>query len=303
MSTVIDANMNLLAERLHITSERMKNEYGQKTIDEIIQAEAAQGNTQAVQYANEIFHSPEKLISIFKLTDVENKFILLQSMDEKTRLEVLPLLEKEDLVMGLYFFNKDSLLEMLMQVDIEELVNVVLDAFSPEDVVALIPEEDLAKFFQSKDLDKNVITDAIDKLPPDVMQKFLECVTGQPNDNTEDYQGVIKSITELPEDKFKDFMSLIDPDVQRQLVFEITQEDEKYFQLFDNNMYVHMLGSLMKNDMVPSMIALEQDTLIDMISALPEDLMSTVAAQVDTNEFAKFLLDGHKDVLEKALMM
>ena len=303
MAIVIDANMNLLAERLHITSERMKKEYGQSTIDEIIQAEAAQGNTHAVQYANEMFHSPEKLISIFRLTDVENKFLLLQSMDEKTRLEVLPLLEKEDLVMGLYFFNKDKLLEMLMQVDIEELVNVVLDAFPPEQVVAMIPEEDLAMFFQSKDLEKYVITDAIDNLPPDVMQKFLECVTGQPYDKIEDPQGVIKSIEELPEDKFKDFMSLIDPEVQRQLVFQITQEDEKYFQLFDNGMYVDMLGTLMKNDMIPSMIALEQETLINMISVLPEDLLSTVAAQVDTKEFAKFLLDGHKDVLEKALMM
>ena len=77
-------------------------------------------------------------------------------------------------------------------------------------------------------------------------------------------------------------MSLIDPEVQRQLVYQITQEDEKYFQLFDNGMYVDMLGTLMKNDMIPSMIALEQETLINMISVLPEDLLSTVAAQVDT---------------------
>ena len=75
------------------------------------------------------------------------------------------------------------------------------------------------------------------------------------------------------------------------------------FQLFDNGMYVDMLGTLMKNDMIPSMIALEQETLINMISVLPEDLLSTVAAQVDTKELAKFLLDGHKDVLEQALMM
>jgi hypothetical protein len=75
----------------------MVQEYGLKTIDEIIEAEAAQGNSHAVNYAKEMYNTPEKLIKIFKLADVENKFVILQSMDDNTRLEVLPMLEKEDL--------------------------------------------------------------------------------------------------------------------------------------------------------------------------------------------------------------
>ena len=59
----------------------------------------------------------------------------------------------------------------------------------------------------------------------------------------------------------------------------------------------------MKNDMVPSMIALEKETLVNMISVLPEDLMSIVAAQVDTKEFAKFLIEGHMEFLQQAWMI
>ena len=44
MSIVIDANMKLFAERLHISSSRMINDYGLKTVDEIIEAEAERGN-------------------------------------------------------------------------------------------------------------------------------------------------------------------------------------------------------------------------------------------------------------------
>ena len=73
MSLVIDANMIAFANRLNISSSRMVEDYGLKTIDEIIEAEAAQGNTQAVNYAREMYNSPEKLINIFRLTDVENK--------------------------------------------------------------------------------------------------------------------------------------------------------------------------------------------------------------------------------------
>ena len=205
--------------------------------------------------------------------------------------------------MGLYFFNQESLLKMLMEVDTEELVNVVLDAFPPEELISLIPEEDLAKFFMSKDVDKFIIVDEINNLPPDIKQKFIEGITGQPYGNIEDPQGLIDSITSLPEDKFRKFMSQIDPDIQRQLIFQITNKDQQYFQVFGNNMYVDMLSTLMKNDMVPSMIALEPETLINMVSVLPEDLLSTVAAQVDTKDFAQFLIEGHLDFLEKAWMI
>ena len=67
MSLVIDANMKLFAERMNITSSRMIQDYGLKTVDEIIEAEAAQGNSQAVKYAQEMYGSPAKLINIYRL--------------------------------------------------------------------------------------------------------------------------------------------------------------------------------------------------------------------------------------------
>ena len=140
-------------------------------------------------------------------------------------------------------------------------------------------------------------------MPQEVMTKFIEGLTGQSYDKVEDPEGIINGIIALPEDKFRDFMSSIDPDVQRQLVFQITQKDVKYLQLFGNGVYVGMLSKLMKNDMVPSMIALEKETLIDMVRILPEDLISIVAAQVDTKEFTKFLMEGHLDLLKDSLMI
>lgn len=303
MSIVIDANMTMFAERLHISSSRMVQDYGLKTIDEIIEAEAAQGNSYAVNYAREIFNSPEKLAKIFNLSNVENKFTLLQSMDPDTRQKVLPLLEKDDLVMGLYFFKQDKLLEMLQEVDIEELINVVLDAFTFEQIILLIPEEDMAKFFQSNDIEKYVIVNELNSMPHEVLKQFIEGLTGIAYNKVEDPQGIIDGITSLPEDKFKDFMSAIDPDVQRQLIYQITKKDQKYFELFDNDMYINMLGTIMKNDMIPSMIQLEKESLINMISILPEDLMSIVASQVDTKEFTKFLIEGNLDFLKDAWMI
>ncbi len=302
MPIVLDTNMKLFAERMNITSSRMIQDYGLKTVDEIIEAEAAQGNTQAVNYAREMYNSPAKLIKIFKLTDVENKFVLLHNMNSQMREDILPMLDQEDLVMGLYFFTKDKLLDMLMDVDIEELVRVIMGAFPLEEVVMMFTEDDLAQFFQHDKLEKYDVINQLKSLPPEVMIKFVEGVTGRPSEETNPLD-LIKSIEALPIDKYRDFMSSIDPDVQRQLVFQLTKEKPKYLTLFENETYVNMLSTLMKPEMVKPMVFLEKESLVNMITELPDDLMSIVAAQVDTKDFAEYLLDGHLDLLEEAMMI
>lgn len=302
MPIVLDTNMKLFAERMNITSSRMIQDYGLKTVDEIIEAEAAQGNAQAINFARELYNSPAKLINVFKLANVENKFVLIHNMDDQTREMILPMLDKEDLVMGLYFFKQEKLLEMLMEVNIEELVNVILGAFPLEDIVMMFTEDDLALFFQNDKLEKYDVIKQLKAMPHDVMLKFVEGVTGRPSDETNPMD-LIKSIEELPTDKYRDFMSAIDPDIQRQLTFQLTKEKPEYLQLFENKSYVNMLATLVKPEMIKPMVFLEQETLVNMITELPDDLMSIVAAQVDTKDFAEFLLDDHLDLLESAMMI
>ncbi|MBE7711091.1 MAG: hypothetical protein E7Z92_03010 [Cyanobacteria bacterium SIG31] len=302
MAIVIDVNMQRFADKLNITSSRMVRDYGLSTVDEIIEAEAERGNNSAVKYARAYYHSPDKLIKLFKLTDIENKFELLLHMDNSTREKVLPLIKQEDLVMGLNFFTQEKLLKMLMEVDIEELVNVVKEAFPLEQIVLMFTEEDLAGFFMNKKLDRNDVIEQLKILPPEMMQNFIEGVTGQPSYQTDSGE-LINSIANMPEEQYRKFMASIDPDVQRQLTFQLTKTNPEYLTLFHNETYVNMLSKLMKPEMIKPMIKLSQETLIKIIQELPEDLMSIVAAQIDTRDFAKFLQRGNMEVIEKALLL
>lgn len=302
MAVVLDTNMKLFAERMNITSSRMIQDYGLATVDDIIESEAKKGNTQAVNFAMELYNSPDKLMKVFRLTDVENKFVILHNMDDATRAMVVPMLDKEDMILGLYFFTQEKLLSMLMEVDMEELVNVVLGAYALEEIIMMFTEDDLAGFFQHDDLDRNDVIEQLKALPPEVMIQFVEGVTGKPSDETNP-DDLIKMIEEMPTDQYRDFMSAIDPNVQRQLTFQLTKTKPEYLQLFENYTYVNMLSKLMKPEMVKPMIALEKESMMNMIMELPEDLLSIVTAQVDTRDFAEFLLDGHLDVLQDSIMI
>jgi len=302
MSLVIDANMKLFADRMNITSTRMIQDYGLSTVEEIIEAEAERGNTRAVKYARELYHSPEKLIKFFELGDVENKFAIIQKLDDKSRIKLLPKLINEELVMGLHFFTQEKLLQMLMETDIEELVRVVMEAFPLQEIVAMFTEEELAEFMQHDDLEKRDVIDQLKAMPPEIFQNFIEGVTGSEY-TEENANNLFASFEKMPDDKFKKFMSMIDPDIQRQVTFQLTKAKPDYLTLFKNETYVEMLNKLMKPEMIKPMVVLNQETLVNMISELPAELMSVVASQIDSKDLAKFIQDGHMDLLEEALMI
>ena len=302
MALVIDANMMLFADRMHITSSRMVNDYGLSTVDEIITEEAKRGNYHAVEYAREYYDSPEKLIKVFRLMDVENKYTLIKHMDNNTRLNLLPFLDSDDLVMGLYFFTQEKLLDMLMNVNIAELVNVVIEAFPMEQIMQMFTEDDLAQFFMQDDLERFDVMEQLRALPPEVMQQFIEGVTGQ-EATPQAQEEVFNNLMQLNDDDFKKFMASIDPEVQRQLTSQLTTENPDYLKLFPNKTYVDMLSTLMKPDMVAPMVMLSKESLVKMVAELPDELMAIVGAQIDPKKLAIYLQDGHMDVLQGAWMV
>lgn len=302
MPITVDSNIKLLANRLHITSSRIKEEYGMSTVDEIIESEAGKGNVSALDAAREYGNSPDKLVELFHLFNVENRYSIIREMDESTRMKVLPFLEQDDLVMGLNFFTQEKLLRMLLEVDIVELVQVVLMAFPVEQIMAMYTEEDLAKFFLNKDLRRVDVMEQLSLLPPEFMQKFVEGVTGRPSEETNPAD-IFASLNELPDDKFRKFMASIDPEVQRQLTFQLTTQEPAYMTLFENMTYVNMLSTLMKPDLVPAMVMLKQETLINMLSELPPEFISVIGAQIKPKDLAFLLQDGNLDILKNVRIM
>lgn len=302
MPLIVNANMKMFAEGIGITSSRMIQDYGLSTVDEIIEAEAERGNSKAIEYARHYYHSPARLIKLFGLTNVENRFVLLHNMDDATRRLVLPKLSRKDLSMGLYFFTQEKLLQMLMKTDIQELVNVVREAFPLETIVSKFTENDLAQFFHKRELEKTDVIKQLKSFPPEIMKEFVESVTGMPANQTNPNE-LITQISNLPTLQYRKFMSNIDPKFQRQLTYQLTKEKPEYLTLFENETYVKMLETIMKPDMVKPMIMLSKESLVDMISELPSDLMSIVAAQIDTADLAAFIQKGHMDLIEDALMI
>ncbi len=297
MTVALDSNVVYLKDRLNINTSRMNN-YAEKSVDEIIKEEAKQGNQTAVEYKRELFGNADELINGFKLDDPNNKYNVISAMNDEQQQKLLPMLESEDMVLGLNFFTEEKLLKMFNEVPPEDAVNVALGTFSLEQIVMMLPMEQLEKFFYKDEVEKEQVIKQLEKMPPEILIQMIESITGEPADET-DSMALIQSIASLPDNQYKETMANIDPNVQMQLVYQMAHDDKRVLELFDNTAYIGMLQRLQKPDIVKSMIGLSDESLRNMMTELPPDLFAIVATQVDTKELAKFLMEDCQNVLEK----
>jgi hypothetical protein len=154
----------------------------------------------------------------------------------------------------------------------------------------------------SAEIPKESFTAQLKNLDPELLIQMTEGITGQAADQS-DASKLIAQIIALPDKQFKEFMATIDPEVQQNIVFQMASDDKNILLGFSGQAYTDMVSQLQKPDMVKSMIALDSESLMRMTKQLPEDLFSIVATQVDTEEFAKLLIDRCPDLLEKFISM
>jgi len=308
----LDTNMYMLCSMFNISRKKLSDVYSGMPIEEIMKQEAAQGNTAAANFDSSVLNDPVKLIKLFQLNDVGNKYAILNNMSEQDLEELLPLLGQEELMTGLNFFSKDKLLTLIEKLPPQQLVNMTMQMFSPEQIISYMPEEQLNKIFTSPDVDRSMMEKYLPTLKPEVLAQMLEATTGQPVAAAEsagldgsqnlDQASLLNQISALPDDKFKEAMINIPPANKQDLVLKMTKENPKLFLLFDPSAYTKMIGQRKnKSDIIKSTSVIKPDELVKMLKKLPKDLTAIVMTQIDTKKFANVLIDKFKDILKQVV--
>lgn len=301
MSIQVDTNLSFITQRLGISQEVYAEKYANKSVTEVIQEEAENGNQMAIALAHELLNNVNLVMELFSLANPENRLEIMSEMTDDQLQKFLPEMDKKDLVQGLNYFTQDKLLKMLEHVESEELSKVVLTMFSKEEIMRLLPEEQLDKLLQSTDMDKNNILNHIKSLPPAYVSQMIESVTGEDVEDT-NIINMIKTLEGFGPLEFKDALVNLQSSPKQQLVLSLTQEHPEYFQLFDAHAYTNMINTHKdKSEVVTAMNVLEQENIINMIKELPEDLLAIVITQMDKDKFAEILMKENPEVMAQII--
>lgn len=295
MSLVISSTLEYLQSRLNLSTEKMQT-YSDKTIEEILEAEAAQGNQAAVQLAADMFSDPNQLVELFQLADPQNKLVIMQAMTSAQLEKLVPMLEPDDLVQGLQFFTQDSLLDLLKEIPKEELVKTVFEMFSQQQVIEFMPEKQLDKLLTSTDMDKDMLLENLKSIPEMYLQQIIESVTG------EEAQGssadLVRQIGQMGDLNYKNAITNLQPTQKQELTLSLTSREPKLYEKFDTDAYTHMIARERdKDETVKSMGVIKPEYLQKMMDKLPQDLLAVVVTQIDTDKFADALINKFPELL------
>lgn len=302
MSLVIDSNLEYLQNILHISKVTFEEKYANMSVDEIIEAEAAQGNQQAIELAQELTTNTSLVMELFDLADTNNKYMILREMSAQQLQTFLPEMEESDLLQGLYFFTEDKLMKMLEALPAEQLVNTVFQMFSKEEIVQLLPEEQLDKFLTSHDIDKNKILKHMQSIPEEYVAQVLEQITGEAQEGLDSID-LAKKFGELNPLEYQDALKAFQPTQKQQLVLSLGKEHEEWFQLFDADAYTKVINrEKQQPEVVKAMSVIDPEYIQNMITELPNDLLSIVITQIDTEKFADILMNQFPEVMAEIIM-
>lgn len=302
MSLVIDSNLEYLQNVLHISQVTFEEKYANMSVDEIIEAEAASGNQYAIELAQELTTNTSLVMELFDLADTNNKYMILRELTAQQLEVFLPEMEEKDLLQGLFFFTQDKLMKMLEELPAEQLVNTAFELFSQEEIVQLMPEEQLDKFLTSTDIDKNKILKHMQSIPPEYVAQVLEQITGESHENMDSID-LSKEFGELNPLEYQDALKAFQPTQKQQLVLSLGKEHNEWFQLFDAHAYTTIMNrEKQQPEIVKAMSVIEPEYIQNMIKELPNDLLSIVITQMDTEKFAEILMDRFPEVIAEIIM-
>ena len=165
-----------------------------------------------------------------------------------------------------------------------------------------MPDEQLNKFLTSTNIDKNKILKHMQSIPPEYIAQVLEQITGEPAQNLNSID-LTKQIGQLNPLEYQDALMAFQPTQKQQLVLSLAKEHEEWFQLFDAQAYTKIINrEKQQPEVVKGMSVIEPEYIQEMLKELPNDLLSIVITQMDTQEFAEILMDRFPDILAEIIM-
>ena len=293
----LDVNLAYLIKNYKVNTKRI-NEAGLTTIDEFMEAEAAQGNKSAVSFENEVFNDPQSILELFQLTSPKNRFLILKNLNTNELQYLMQFLGDKESYNSLKFLSQEKLMKMVSKLPKEKLATIVFNSFSVKNFLKVTQEKEMNKFFESPKLEKNDILKAVEGMEPEKLQSMMELLTGQVCQHC-DAKEVQEKMAALDDKKFMRTLQAFNPETKAALIMNMTKEKPEYLLEFSNDALMKPLTQLQKPDFLKTLSVLDPKDHLDMLSELPDDIMPLVVTQIDPEVFAKLLATNFKDILKE----
>ena len=248
-----------------------------------------------------LLEEPEKLAQILKLEDPQNRYLIIQQFNEEDLVKLLPFLTSEQLAFGLQYFTVAGLNELLINLPKEQMIFLLLQHFTMEDVVPFMQVNEMDEFLESTHLEKKDVMEYFKGLEYEKFQALMVNQFGYDfkNKSKDEYLAYIENMEDRD---YQRFLLGMQTEEKMEMITGLCEINPDYYYEFDNSILARpMIINMEKEDIIKTMTTLDPEFLVPMIEELPKDLIQVVATQIDPTDFSEILSREFPDMIMEML--
>lgn len=221
---------------------------------------------------------------------------LLMLLNKPDLMNLLFLLDKDKLILGLNFFSAAKLLQMITSLPKELLVQVLLMYMDQDTLVKLLPQKELLRILNSGKINESMLVKSIKDLPTHILIQMLESIFGESMGGLNHMQVVQKLNMLKKRQLLEGILTLPRGNLQR-IVLGFTKQDASLFCEASRGALTQPMSRFSKSMLVNSFSVLDTSDIVKILGHLPKELLAQVACMIDPGQLAQVLCNEFPQLL------
>lgn len=230
------------------------------------------------------------------ITNVNDRVRLLMMMNKLDILNLLFLLDKSKLVLGMNFFNPAKLLEFIGRMPKGLLLEALLMHMSQRDLLSLLPLKELIRMLMSPKIKEKMIIDALKHLPTYKLKQILESVLGRPIGNLK-HGEILKMMWHMKKRQLVECMLGLSQKQLWEIMQGFTKKNPELLLEISHAALFKPFTKFSKSMLVQSFMVMPTSDMVKLMGNLPKELLAMVASMIDPADLAEVVANQFPDLM------
>ena len=228
----------------------------------------------------------------------ENKILVLMLLKRSDWMDLLWLMDKSKLVIGLRFFSKDKLLRLMTLLPKRLLIKMLLRVFPLKDLIKRMPISEMMHIFRSKRLPVKILVKAMKDLNDRrFLMQLMGKVTGKEMGRLTNEE-MLEMMKKFKKHRIMDGMRFLPYKALQPFMKRLITQDPELMMRMTGDFIFRQFSTLSKPELMMPFVLVEKDLLIKMLSFLPDKFIMQIAATIDDKKFEDYLVSQQYGLLE-----
>ncbi|MEW5821695.1 MAG: hypothetical protein AB1782_15990 [Cyanobacteriota bacterium] len=300
--TPLNYSVNLLSKYWELNTARI-NVKAYSSIDQVTEAGVNQTSNVAttnVGATNPMYIDPSLALDMAEvynaLANPDDRLGILMLLNKPELMNLLFLLDKEKLLLGLNFFSMPKLLELLLRLPKELLLQALLMFMNIDELLSIMPQRELLRILSSSKVKESMLLKAIENLPTHILIAMLEAVLGESVGKLK-HADVMKKMQHLKKRQILEGLLTLPSGTLQQICAQFCKMDPSLLMEMSKGAISKPFTRFQKSMLVESFRVVDSSEIIKLLGGLPKNLLAQVACMIDPGDLAQALSNHFPNII------